>query len=178
MLGASGSAIDWESIARGMIDGTTQFSIGADVAAALEGITTLGRRTFYYRPNLVGDVVLPNSITDLNNIEIFSGCGASSVTIGENCSAINNTVFQYMGVGMKALIINRATPPTLNGATPLSGTPQCIIYVPDEAVEDYKAAQYWSYYANGRIKPISELGGVADYQPLSGWLFTERRAAA
>lgn len=154
----SSSAIDWESIARGMIDLTTQFSIGADVATALEGMTTLGRRLFYNRANLIGDVVLPESITNLSNTEVFSGCyGVTSVTIGANCSAINNTVFHSMGQNMKALIINRATPPTLNGPTPLSGTAQCIIYVPDSAVDTYKTAQYWDYYASGRIKGISEL---------------------
>ena len=93
MMGAkSGSSVDWESIARGMIDFTTQFSIGADVATALEGMTTLGRRCFYIRTNLVGDVVLPNSITNLSNAEAFYGCsGVTSVTIGANCSAINNS---------------------------------------------------------------------------------------
>lgn len=151
-------SIDWETITRGMIDFTTQFSIGADVATALEGMTTIGARAFRARTNLVGDVVLPNSITNLSNVEIFYGCyGVTSVTIGANCSAINNTVFQTMGPNMKALIINRATPPTLSGSTPLSGTAQCIIYVPDSAVETYKTAQYWDYYASGRIKGISEL---------------------
>ena len=158
MMQNRGGGIDWETIARGMIDYSTQFSIGADVAAALEGITTLGRRCFYYRSNLTGDVVLPSSITNLSNPEVFTSCsGITSVTIGANCAAINSTVFQSMGTNMKALIINRTTPPTLNAGTPLSGTAQCIIYVPDEAVETYKAAQYWDYYAASRIKGISEL---------------------
>lgn len=151
-------SIDWETIARGMIDLTTPFSLGADVAAALEGMTTLGRRLFYYRQNLVGDVVLPESITALSNNECFAMCtSVTSVTIGANCSAINSTVFQSMGSNMKALIINRETPPTLSGSLPLSGTGSCIIYVPDSAVETYKTAQYWDYYASSRIKGISEL---------------------
>ena len=153
----SGSAIDWESIARGMIDFTTQFSLGADVAQAFEGMTTYGRRCFYSRPNLIGDVVLPESITSLNNSEVFYNCnGVTSVTIGANCSTINNTVFQSMGNAMKALIINRTTPPTLSGANFLSGTASCIIYVPDAAVNDYKTATYWSSYAS-RISPMSDL---------------------
>ena len=158
MMQSRSGGIDWETIARGMIDFTTQFSIGADVAQALEGMQTLGRRCFYYHTNLIGDVVLPESITNLGNPEAFCFCtSVTSVTIGANCATIHASVFQSMGTNMKALIINRATPPTLNSGTPLSGTPSCIIYVPDDAVDTYKAAQYWDYYASGRIKGISEL---------------------
>lgn len=140
-----------------MIDFTTQFSIGADVAQALEGMETLGRRCFYYHTNLIGDVVLPESITNLDNAEAFYCCtSVTSVTIGANCATINATIFQSMGSNMKALIINRVTPPTLSGVNAFSGSPRCVVYVPDAAVDDYKSANYWDSYAS-RIKGISEL---------------------
>lgn len=155
-LQSGGAAIDWESIARGMISNNVQFSIGEDVAAAMEGITKVFRRCFIYRSNLVGDVYLPTSVTKLNDSEIFFGCSnVTSVTLGENVTAINATAFQEMGSKMKALVIHATTPPTLSGSNALSGTGSCIIYVPDAVVENYKTATYWSQYAS-RIKGISE----------------------
>lgn len=149
-------SIDWETIARGMIDGTTQFTIDENVANALQ-ITDIGNRIFYYRANLTGDVILPPSLTAIGGSEIFAGCAnLKSVTIGENVASIKNSAFNSIGTSIKALIINRETPPTLSGSYALSGTSQCIIYVPDSAVDTYKAAQYWSEYAS-RIKGISEL---------------------
>lgn len=47
------------------------------------------------------------------------------------------------------------TPFTLSSSTSLSNGYSCPIYVPDEAVETYKAATNWSAYSS-RIKPISE----------------------
>lgn len=151
----SGQSIDWETIARGMIDYTTQFSIDANVAAAFEGLTTIEQRCFRGRSNLIGDVVLPSTLTTINS-EVFTYCTSiTSVTLGENVSNINNTAFTYMGSSMKALVINATTPPTLNGANALSGTPSCIVYVPDASVSTYQGAQYWSAYSS-RIKGISE----------------------
>jgi len=45
---------------------------------------------------------------------------------------------------------------TLGNVNALSGANNCIIYVPDELVDDYKAATNWSAYAD-RIKGLSEL---------------------
>lgn len=47
------------------------------------------------------------------------------------------------------------TPFTLSSSTSLSNGYSCPIYVPDSAVETYKAATNWSAYSS-RIKPISE----------------------
>lgn len=54
------------------------------------------------------------------------------------------------------LILGQETPPTL-GSDALASTPSTMsIYVPDSAVDTYKAASGWSTYAS-RIKPMSEL---------------------
>lgn len=55
-----------------------------------------------------------------------------------------------------SLVINNTTPPTL-GSEAFRGTPSTMsIYVPDSAVDTYKAASGWSSYES-RIKPMSEL---------------------
>ena len=153
---SSGSAIDWETIAKGMIDGTTQFTIDEAAAEAITA-TNIGMRFFYYRTNLIGDVILPPTLTQITGAEVFFGCtNVHSITVGENVTTIRNDVFRGMGNNMKALIINRVTPPTLTGTNAFLSTDACIVYVPDSAVNDYKTANYWDAYAS-RIKGISEL---------------------
>lgn len=265
MLGASGSAIDWESIARGMIDCTTAFevpssiTIGATLANAGyifnerkglsgevtidEGTTVIGYNLFYNCINLrkvnlpstlttirnnafqqcrsLTNITLPNSVTTIGN-NCFSGCESlSSVNIPTGVTTLNAYVFQnckalktvtipssitsmlatFVGSGIETItipssvtsigiqsfqqcislaeiILEATTPPTLANVNAFYGcTALTSIYVPDASVNAYKTANNWSNYAS-LIKPISEMGGVADYQPLSGWFFTERRAAA
>ena len=53
------------------------------------------------------------------------------------------------------LIMKGTTPPTCRSSYCLTGLSGKKIYVPDEAVETYKTAQYWSTYA-ANIYPMSE----------------------
>lgn len=66
----------------------------------------------------------------------------------ENCTSLTSIIF------------GAETVATLDNSNAFTNTPIAsgtgYIYVPDELVNDYKAAQNWSTYAN-QIKPISEL---------------------
>lgn len=65
MMAASrggGSAIDWESIARGMIDLTTEFSVTADVFG---NATRVADRQFAERK--VTSIVIPSSVTQIDS---------------------------------------------------------------------------------------------------------------
>ncbi len=61
---------------------------------------------------------------------------------------------------LTTIIFGAETVATLDNSNAFTNTPVAsgtgYIYVPDELVNDYKAAQNWSTYAN-QIKPISEL---------------------
>ena len=52
-------------------------------------------------------------------------------------------------------ICRNVTPPTLGGEVFGSTNAALSIYVPDSAVDTYKAASGWTTYAS-RIKPLSE----------------------
>ena len=59
--------------------------------------------------------------------------------------------------GLTTLILrNTQEVATLSNTNAFSGAPNVIIYVPDELVDDYKAATNWSTYAD-RINGLSEL---------------------
>lgn len=84
----------------------------------------------------------------------FMGCTSLAFAeIGENCTTIAWRTFQ--NCPMTTLICRAVTPPSM-ADTSLKNT--CNIYVPDEAVEAYKAANGWSGRA-AYIKGISEYTG-------------------
>ena len=190
MMG-SGSSIDWESIARGMVDGVTEFEL-TDFA-----VSSASNYRFYQREGLKS-VVMDNTITSVGE-RCFGGCtNLESIVISSNltsvgfggfdqCTALKNITIpsSVTSIGGYAfsncrrlvyMIFEPTTPPTLAANSVFSNTNNCPIYVPDVAVDAYKAANVWRTLAD-RIKPISELGGVIlDYQPLSGYS-AERSAA-
>lgn len=88
-----------------------------------------------------------------------------------NCKQLEKVIlpdtFSYLGriafigcTSLHTLVCKAIIPPTFgNGA--LHNCPISILYVPDASVEDYKAADGWSAYAD-KIKPISEWEDVID----------------
>lgn len=83
-----GDSVDWESIARGMIDGVTEFSIPASIELA--NLDSL----FYQRRGLKS-VVIPSNITSLPN-SLFRYCyGLNSVMLHNAITKIGQRVFEY-----------------------------------------------------------------------------------
>lgn len=73
--------------------------------------------------------------------------GLTQIVIPETVSQIKQYAF-YGCTGLKAIYVQRSTPPTLASSTCLSGIPaDCVIYVPSGSVDTYKAASNWSVYA-------------------------------
>ena len=87
--------------------------------------------------------------TSLEKIEIGDKLTAISFGVWRNCSSLTVAIF------------HSTTPPTASTnnfqSTPIASG-NGYIYVPDESVDDYKAASNWSTYA-GKIKGLSEYTG-------------------
>lgn len=89
MMGARGSSIDWESIARGMIDGTTVFNVDS----LIEGKTSLGVALFYGRTGLQS-IELPSTLTSISS-SLFSECtGLTSIVIPNSVITIGDSAFK------------------------------------------------------------------------------------
>lgn len=112
------------------------------------------------------EISLP-SITSLSNSALRHCDNLKKIDLGEGLSNISDkSTFEY-NVSLDTFILRRTTEPVrltdyayssgegcFNNTPIASGTG--YIYVPDELVEDYKAATNWSNYGD-QIKPISEL---------------------
>lgn len=123
-----------------------------------EGITAIKNNSFNGCTKLAL-TSLPSGITTIESSAFRSCYGIKELDIkSEVITKIVSLSFHSCS-NLAKLILRATTPPTLETSvftsTPIaSGTG--IIYVPDEAVETYKAATNWSTYAD-QIKGISEL---------------------
>lgn len=89
--------------------------------------------------------------------------GTSNYTINylripKTIKTIQSTGFRGLGASQNtSVILDSDTPPTMLGAN-TTGTSLIKIYVPDVAVNTYKAASYWSSLSS-KIYPISDYTG-------------------
>ena len=95
-------------------------------------------------------------MTDIKEIGsfTFNGCTALSLAIiGDTVTKIDSSAFLNC-FSLARLVVKAATPPTLASNTLKGCNNLTAIYVPDEAVEAYKAATNWIGYA-AKIQPLS-----------------------
>lgn len=141
-----GSSIDWESIAKGMCDFTTEFSIPAEVGLSCAISSGLSYRMVTAAVAVTGNLVAQNFCSGCTKLE--------SITLPSTIASIGNQAFRTCS-SLEEIIIEATTPPTLGTNVFQSASKSFIIYVPDGSVSTYKADTGWSTYSS-RIKGISE----------------------
>ena len=119
-----------------------------------EGVTTLPG--YFARQNDFTEIKLPNSFKKAG-WACFAMChNLKKVDIGTGAESLDSFFVQYNK--LETLIVRAPTPPIITDQTfsPANGYEKFQVYVPDESVDAYKAADVWSGYA-ARIHPLSEL---------------------
>lgn len=113
-----------------------------------DSVTSIGDNAFFNCSGLTS-VTIPYRVTNIGNYAFYDCTGLTSVTIGSGVTSIGSWAFENDS-NITTFRILATTPPTASyifGGNSSQGyvMPPCLIYVPEESVEDYKDA--WSSYA-------------------------------
>ena len=90
--------------------------------------------------------VIPNTVTRIGN-SAFQGCsGLTSITIPISVTSIGNWAFSECS-GLTEIYSLALTPPTVYPYT-FNGCYRAKLYVPKQALNVYKTANYWKNFTN------------------------------
>ena len=96
------------------------------------------------------EVFIPENITYIGGYAFDNCSSLTEITIPASVQTIGENAF-YHCIGLESVTVEAVTPPT--GGNAMFNDTDCPIYVPEQSVDAYKAAEYWSTYAD-RIYPI------------------------
>ena len=138
-----------------LIDSETLLAVAAGAGGVVylpDAISIIGSDCICDSSNLT-DISIPNSVTTIR-AGAFQGCSnLTRVLIPVNVTIIEPYAFSNCS-GLTSITVLSKTPPT-GGENMFYYTQQAPIYVPEESVEAYKSAQYWSDYTD-RIQAIPD----------------------
>lgn len=108
------------------------------------GLTTLEYELFDGCSSLV-DIILPVSVTSIK-YSVFRGCSSLvNIVISANVKSIGALIFSECE-SLKNIYCAPMVPPALDDFGPVKET--FTFYVPEEAVDSYKSAFGWKYFAD------------------------------
>ena len=106
-----------------------------------EGVTNIKNNAFA-ESTLLSTITLPESLTSIGNLA-FQGCTSlTSINLPKGLTDIGNHIFTK--TSLSSIFINAAIPPTIQFADLGLEDNIISIYVPEESVESYKAAEGWN----------------------------------
>lgn len=139
-------------------NGLTSVTIG-------NGVTRIGAYAFEYCTNLQ-NIVIPNSVTSIETETFYECTSLTSVTIPNSVTNIGGLAF-YRCYNLGTIYNYATTPQTVSsaeggafGSVPKSS---CILYVPEESIDAYKAADVWKDFKNILALHASE--GIEEIKP-------------
>ena len=109
-------------------------------------LTSIGEGVFAACTNL-GYIPIPYSVTSIGDRAFWNCSGLPEITIPSSVTSIGKEAFTYCH-NLRNIICKPATPPTGGSDMFSSIFSSATIYVPAGSGEAYRAAQYWSDYAD------------------------------
>lgn len=119
----------------------------------LDGVEIISQCAFYNSVN-IRSAVIPDDVLSIGYAAFGTCRKLESVTIGKGVITIGDFAFRDCAE-LKRVIMRPMIPPTIVKDTFINVPTTCVIEVPAESVEAYKAAPFWSALAS-QIKAIEE----------------------
>lgn len=111
-----------------------------------QGVTGIGDKSFTDFKALKS-VVLPDGLTSIESYAFLYCSALTSITLPASLKSIGFRAFRFC-TSLKTVTCLAATPPGLGTEDFANCDALTAIQVPAASVDDYKAAQYWNYYAD------------------------------
>ena len=137
--------------------------------------TTIGDYAFAGCKNLTS-VDLPNTVTKISRSAFYNCSGLTSVTIPNSVTSIGNYAFEYC-TGLTTITCKAVNPPALGDDVFYDVDTTIPLYVPDQSVSSYLAAEQWKEFdvkAAQGIEDIVVPTGEAQKILMNGTLLIER----
>ena len=148
-----------------------------------DGVTSIGTNLFYNCTGLTS-VAIPDGVTSIGNYAFYQCTGLTSVTIPDGVTSIGDYAFSYC-TGLTSVTSFIEGPLTINANVFNNvALASVALYVPEDAVEAYSAADVWKSFrpieampknsitSGGRVipqtKPKEEATVIAAVTVLSG----------
>ena len=114
-----------------------------------DSATSVGTSAFSLTP--IDSLVLPAHLKSIDREAFFAMYSLPRLTIPAEVETIGSKAFSYAGNqlgGMSDITFLPTTPPTILEDTFGDLIGDCVFYVPEESLQAYKNAEYWSNYAD------------------------------
>ncbi len=121
-----------------------------------DSVSSIGDYAFAYCSSLTS-ITIPDSVTSIGGSAFYECSSLTSVTIGNGVTSIGRYAF-YECTSLTSVYCKAVTPPAGGSGMFDRNASERKIYVPTESVDAYKAADYWSDYAD-YIEPYNFGGG-------------------
>ncbi len=151
-----------------MNDNTTFIGEQAFARGAIKSIKTGSKTTTIDQTAFLEDAAL-KKVTLLEGLQTigrwaFAGVGAEKIVIPSTVTRVDGGAFRNsngFNSGLRTLACLATTPPSMENAGDLVDDYSIVtLYVPDESIEAYQAAEYWKKFTN--MKPLSEMPNVEE----------------
>ncbi|WP_257668714.1 leucine-rich repeat protein [Parapedobacter tibetensis] len=130
-----------------------------------DAVTTIGNNAFQNITTLTS-IDLGDQVTSIGNNAFRGVTALETLELPATVTAIGDGAFQGM-TGLKALVINNPEPIIFSSQKNVFtdiDLANCLLYVPANAVQDYKDFDLWNAFAN-----IKAIGSDANEQTLEGF---------
>ncbi|MBQ5957666.1 MAG: leucine-rich repeat domain-containing protein [Bacteroidales bacterium] len=132
-------------------------------------LTRIGKRAFMYCDNFLGDLIIPNSVTCIDEMAFessYEGCFGGNLVLGNTLDSIGQGAFR--GCSFNTVVSLNAVPPTYDGWGAFDCYPYPDLIVRCGSKEAYEAVPYWANFVSSIEEDCSPHNVNIDENNMSG----------